>query len=182
MNKKILSEIALFEGEITLPKNYQVDRYKIKSDILQSKLDNKTVSSNPYAFAFCDYNIETSAPLNLVRSTIAEKLNVYHQIGIEPRLSFGNVFDPKQQSFFRNMIDPVNIKESPDYVMIYGVDVDKNASVVIENKDKRGIDQLSVYPIANNHFVIFPAYLRFFMNENDSSQTNIFLTTTYVKI
>ena len=56
MNKKILSEIALFEGEITLPKNYQVDRYKIKSDILQSKLDNKTVSSNPYAFAFCHRN------------------------------------------------------------------------------------------------------------------------------
>ena len=53
---------------------------------------------------------------------------------------------------------------------------------VIETKDKRGIDQLSVYPIANNHFVLFPAYLRFFMNENDSSQTNIFLTTTYVKL
>ena len=182
MNKKTLLEIALFEGEITLPKNHQVDRYKIKSDILQSKLDNKTVSSNPYAFAFSDYSIETSAPLNLIRSTIAEKLNVYHQISIESRLSFGNVFDPKQQSFFRNMIDPVNIKESPDYVMIYGVDVDKNASVVIETKDKRGIDQLSVYPIANNHFVLFPAYLRFFMNENDSSQTNIFLTTTYVKL
>tara|TARA_R100001086_G_scaffold79077_1_gene38446 strand:+ start:1610 stop:2158 length:549 start_codon:yes stop_codon:yes gene_type:complete len=182
MNKKTLLEIALFEGEITLPKNHQVDRYKIKSDILQSKLDNKTVSSNPYAFAFSDYSIETSAPLNLIRSTIAEKLNVYHQIGVESRLSFGNVFDPKQQSFFRNMIDPVNIKESPDYVMIYGVDVDKNASVVIETKDKRGIDQLSVYPIANNHFVLFPAYLRFFMNENDSSQTNIFLTTTYVKL
>ena len=182
MNKKILSEINLFEGEIVLPKNHQVDRYKIKSDILQSKLENKTVSSNPYAFSFCDYSIESSIPLNLIRSTVAEKLQVYHKIVVEPRLSFGNVFDPKQQSFFRNMIDPVNIKESPDYVMIYGVEVDKNASVVLEIKDRRGVNKLSVYPISNNHFIMFPAYLRFFINENQSFQTNIFLTTTYVKL
>ena len=182
MNKKILVETVLFEGEIVLPKNHQIDRFKIKSDILQAKLENKTSSSNPFAFAFSDYSIETSRPLNLIRSTIAEKLQVYHKTIIEPRLSFGNVYEPKQQSFFRNMIDPVNIKESPDYVMIYGVDVDKNASVVLETKDKRGVDQLSVYPIITNHYIMFPSYLKFFVNENDSFQTNIFLTTTYVKL
>ena len=182
MNKKILSEVDMYEGSIVLPKNHEIDRYKIKSDILQSKLENKTVSSNPYHFAHCDYSIETSNPLNLVRLTVPEKIFVYHKLLTEPRLSFGNVFEPKQQSFFRSMVDPTNIKESPDYVMIYGVDVDKNASVVLEIKDRRGVNRLSVYPISNNHFIMFPAYLRFFINENQSFQTNIFLTTTYVKL
>ena len=44
MNKKILVETVLFEREIVLPKNHQIDRFKIKSDILQSKLENKTIS------------------------------------------------------------------------------------------------------------------------------------------
>ena len=44
MNKKILSEVDMYEGSIVLPKNHEIDRYKIKSDILQSKLENKTVS------------------------------------------------------------------------------------------------------------------------------------------
>ena len=182
MNKKILSEIDIYEGSIILPKNHEIDRFKIKSDILQSKLENKTISQNPFAYAYSDYSIETSQPLNLIRNTIAEKTRAYHEMGIEPRLSFGNVYEPKQQSFFRNMIDPVNIKESPDYIMIYGVDVDKNTSVVLESKDKRGVNQLSVYPIINNHYVMFPAYLKFFINENDSFQTNVLLSTTYVKL
>ena len=29
MNKKILVETVLFEGEIVLPKNHQIDRFKI---------------------------------------------------------------------------------------------------------------------------------------------------------
>lgn len=181
MYKKILSQTILFEGEIKLPKHHEVDRYLIKSDILYSKINQRTVSQNPYHFAFGDYEINSSKPLELVRAYFHEKARVYHNLVLEPRLSFGNVFDPKQQSFFRNMIDPTNIKDSPDFVMIYGVDV-KDASVVLETQNKRGINELSSYPIENNKFIAFPSYVRFFINENDSFNTNVFLTTTYVKL
>ena len=181
MNKKILSQTILFEGEIKLPKHHEVDRYLIKSDILHSKINQRTVSQNPYHFASSDYEINTSKPVQLVRDYVHEKLRVYYDLGLEPRLSFGNIFDPKQQSFFRNMIDPTNIKDSPDFVMIYGVDV-KEASVVLETQNKRGVNELSSYPIENNKFIVFPSYLKFFINENSSFNTNIFLTTTYVKL
>jgi len=182
MNKKILSETCLFEGEVKMPKHYEIDRYRIKSEILDSKLHHKTISDNPYHYAYSDYEVPTSKTLNLLREYISENIYMDHNMRISPRLSFGNVFDPKQQSFFRNSIDPVNIKESPDYVMIYGVDVDKDSSVVIETKDKRGIEKLSLFNIKNNHFLLFPSYLKFFINENTSFQTNVFLTTTYIMV
>jgi hypothetical protein len=182
MKKQILSETLLFSGEVKMPKHYDIDRYQIKSEILNSKLNKKTVSANPYHYAFSDYEVPTSKTLNLLRDYISENIKFEHKLILEPRLSFGNVFEPKQQSFFRNMIDPVNVKEAPDYIMIYGIDVDKDASVVIETKDKRGIEQLSVFNIINNNFLLFPSYLRFFINENNSHQTNVFLTTTYVKL
>ena len=66
--------------------------------------------------------------------------------------------------------------------MIYGVDVDKDSSVIIETRDRRGIEELSLFKIKNNHFLLFPAYLRFFINENTSFHTNVFLTTTYITV
>ena len=182
MNKKLLSEICLFEGEVKMPKHYEIDRYQIKSEILHSKLHRKTISDNPYHYAYSDYEVPTSKTLNLLRDYISENIYMDHNMRISPRLSFGNVFDPKQQSFFRNLIDPVNVKESPDYIMIYGVDVDKDSSVIIETRDKRGIEELSLFKIKNNHFLLFPAYLRFFINENTSFHTNVFLTTTYITV
>ena len=182
MNKKILSETCLFEGEVEMPKHYEIDRYQIKSQILHSQLHQKTISSNPYHYAFVDYEVPTSKTLNLLRDYMGENLFLDTKIRISPRLSFGNVLEPKQQSFLRNSIDPVNIKESPDYIMIYGIDVDKNSSVIVETKDKRGVEQLSPFKIQNNHFLLFPSYLKFFINENNSHQTNVFLTTTYVII
>ena len=129
MKKNILLETHLFEGEVEMPKHYEIDRYQIKSEILHSQLHQKTISSNPYHYAFVDYEVPT-----------------------------------------------------PDYIMIYGIDVDKNSSVIVETKDKRGVEQLSPFKIQNNHFLLFPSYLKFFINENNSHQTNVFLTTTYVII
>jgi hypothetical protein len=41
MQKKILSEQALFYGDVEMPKDWDIDRDKIVQDILQSKIQNK---------------------------------------------------------------------------------------------------------------------------------------------
>ena len=38
MNKNTLSEIALYHGDIAMPKNFEIDRDKLSSDILQSNI------------------------------------------------------------------------------------------------------------------------------------------------
>ena len=165
-----------------MPKHYEINRHEIKADILYSKLNQKTISNNPYHYSFSDYEVTTSKTLNLLRSYINENLKIKYNLTLSPRLSFGNIFEPKQQSFFRNLIDPLNINDSSDYVMIYGVDLDRDASIVIEKIGKKGIKELVTFKINNNNFLLFPSHLKFFINENTSFQDNVFLSTTYVEI
>ena len=40
MNKNTLSEIALYNGDIAMPKNFEIDRDKLSKDILQSDISD----------------------------------------------------------------------------------------------------------------------------------------------
>jgi len=41
MNKKVLSEIGLYYGEVAMPKGFEIDRNKLQSDTLESQNNNK---------------------------------------------------------------------------------------------------------------------------------------------
>ena len=41
MEKKVLSEIALYYGDIAMPKGFEIDRNKLQDDILKSQINNK---------------------------------------------------------------------------------------------------------------------------------------------
>ena len=44
MQKKVLSEIALYYGDVAMPKGFEIDRDKLQSDILKSQINNKDFS------------------------------------------------------------------------------------------------------------------------------------------
>ena len=41
MQKKVLSEISLYYGDVAMPKDWDIDRDKLSGDILQSVIQNK---------------------------------------------------------------------------------------------------------------------------------------------
>jgi len=41
MEKKVLSEIDLYYGDVEMPKGFEIDRKKLQSDILSSNINNK---------------------------------------------------------------------------------------------------------------------------------------------
>ena len=41
MQKKVLTEQALYHGDVTMPKDWDIDRDKLSGDILQSIIQNK---------------------------------------------------------------------------------------------------------------------------------------------
>ena len=45
MQKKVLSEIALYYGDVTMPKDWDIDRDKLQQDILTSN-----VTDSPFPF------------------------------------------------------------------------------------------------------------------------------------
>ena len=40
MEKKVLAEIALYYGDVAMPKGFEINRDKLQSDILKSQINN----------------------------------------------------------------------------------------------------------------------------------------------
>ena len=52
MHKKVLSEIDLYYGKVDMPKGFEIDRTKIKNDIIESQIKQKRINNNPEALCF----------------------------------------------------------------------------------------------------------------------------------
>ena len=83
-------------------------------------------------------------------------------------------------SFSRNTVDPVDLRHSPDYTFIYGVDVSENScQVVCHYNDNRRAGKTWHIPMKNNKFIMFPSTQKYFITSNQSKKMNIFLIVTY---
>ena len=92
----------------------------------------------------------------------------------------GNVMHPKEKSWTRHQVDPVDLRNSPDYTFIYGVDVKEGSSeCIIEYDDNRRKNRTWHIPMKNNHFIIFPATNRYCFSANTSNKLNVTLTINY---
>ena len=106
----------------------------------------------------------------------------YHKILIF-KTKWGNVYKYDQQSFLRTTVEPLDLKDSPDYTFVYGVDIgDQSCDIIIEYNDNRRVNRTWHIPLKNNFFVMFPSTQKYFITPNQSKQLNIFLTITYESI
>ena len=183
MEKKVLSEIALYSGKIKRPKGYEINRSKIKADILEAKLQNKSISDNPFDFRFFDYEARYSKELGYVIENTVEYARLNFQLNLEPVLTFANVLEHKEQSFSRLILDRPEKQEFADFVLVYGVDVyPESTQVVVEYDNNKYLNNAWFAPIENDHYVMFPTSQKFFITRNTSHNPNVFLIITFKKI
>ena len=181
MQKKVLSEIDLYYGKIDMPKGFEIDRTKIKNDIINSYIKDEGLTNNKRSYAYTDYKVPFSQPLQWLQDYIRDHIKVEYDFTLVPKLIWGNVFDYNQKSFTRNTIDPVDLRNSPDYTLIYGVDLgdDKETGVVIEYDDNRRKGRDWHIPLKNNDFIMFPATQRYMITENTSNKLNTIVVINY---
>ena len=184
MHKKVLSEIDLYYGEVKMPKGFEIDRYFIKADAIQSSLLlKKRVSDNIYDHAYNDYQILDTTYMSPLVTYIKDFFNLRFNKSLVLEKYWSNIYNTNESSRSRNTVNMLNMKESPDYVFVYGVDVsDKNAMVNIEYNDNRRKGRSWHAPIKDNHFVMFPSNLKYFISKNNSTNSNTFLTLTFTYI
>jgi hypothetical protein len=166
MEKKVLSEIALYFGQIKMPQNFEIDREKLCIDILLSSNYN-----NEFPF---------SRSWNMLQTYLNEHINLKYGFKLISKKTLGNIYHPNQYSHSLLNLDPVDLRNSPDYVMLYGVNVGKDScKIFIEYDDNRRKGRSWEIFLNDNDFVMFPSTQRYHVTTNKSEQLNFILTTTY---
>jgi len=161
MQKKVLSEIGLYYSDIIMPKGFEIDRDKLQSDILKSQINNKKF---PHSIEWDKLN-----------TYLREHINVEYGFQLVNKETWGNVYKPKEISIPLLNIDPVDLRNSPDYTLLYGVNV-KDCSVRIHYDDNRRAGRSWDMPLKNNQFIMFPSTQMYYITNNQKDSLNFILT------
>jgi hypothetical protein len=165
MQKKVLSEIALYYGDIEMPKGFEIDRTSLQSDILKDQIKN--LKDFPF-----------SRTLDMLHTYLREHINLEYDFQLINKETWGNLYKPQEISIPLLNIDPVDLKNSSDYTMLYGVNV-KECSVRIHYDDNRRKGRSWDIPLKNNKFIMFPSTNMYYTTHNQKDSLNFILTSTY---
>ena len=164
MQKKVLSEIALYYGDVAMPKDWDIDRDKLQQDILTSN-----VTDSPFPF---------SKELDKLNTYVREHINLNYEFTLINKNIWGNMYKPQEITTPLLNIDPVDLRNSPDYTFLYGVNV-KNCMVRIHYEDNRRKGRSWDIPLTNNNFIMFPSTNMYYITNNQKDSLNFVQTITY---
>ena len=124
MQRQVLTEQSLFYGDIDMPKGFEIDQEKLTNDILQSTFNNKE-------FPF-------SRTWDMLNTYMRDFIGLEHNINLVNKSTWGNIYKPAETTIPLLNIDPVDLRNSPDYTLVYGTFVGKDScELVIEYDDNR---------------------------------------------
>jgi len=164
MLKKVLSEIALYHGEINMPIDWDIDREKLSQNIISSNLFEK--------------DFQFSKAWDMVNTYVREYFNMKYDVSLRNKDTWGNIYSPNQISVPLLQIDPVNLKNSPDFVFLYGVKVEE-CMIKIYYDDNRRKGKSWNIQLKNNSFIMFPSSNLYYISNNQKNSINFIQTITY---
>ena len=164
MQKKVLTEQALYFGDVAMPKDWDIDRDKLQEDILKSQVTN-----SPLLF---------SRTWDMLNTYVSDHIRVEYNINLVNKETWGNVYKPAETTIPLLNIDPVDLRNSPDFTLLYGVKV-KDCMVRIHYEDNRRKGRSWDIELKNNMFIMFPSTNMYYLTNNQKDSLNFVQTITY---
>ena len=164
MQKKILSEQVLYYGDVNMPKHWEIDRNDLAHHILQSNL-----TSNELQF---------SRTWDMLNTYMRDFICLEHSINLVNKSTWGNIYKPNDTTIPLLNIDLVDLRNSPDFTMLYGVKV-KDCFVRIHFDDNRRKGRSWDIKLENNMFIMFPSTNMYYLTNNQKDSLNFVQTVTY---
>jgi hypothetical protein len=164
MQKKVLSEQSLFFGDVDMPKGFEIDQEKLTNDILQSNFNTKE-------FPF-------SRTWDMLNTYMRDFIGLDYGINLVNKSTWGNIYKPNETTIPLLNIDPVDLRNSPDFTMLYGVKV-KDCMVRIHYEDNRRKGRSWDIELKNNMFIMFPSTNMYYLTNNQKDSLNFVQTITY---
>ena len=164
MQRKVLTEQSLFYGDIDMPKGFEIDQEKLTNDILQSTFNSKE-------FPF-------SRTWDMLNTYMRDFIGLDYGINLVNKSTWGNIYKPNETTIPLLNIDPVDLRNSPDFTMLYGVKV-KDCFVRIHYEDNRRKGRSWDIELKNNMFIMFPSTNMYYITNNQKDSLNFVQTITY---
>ena len=164
MQRQVLTEQSLFYGDIDMPKGFEIDQEKLTNDILQSTFNSKE-------FPF-------SRTWDMLNTYMRDFIGLEHGINLVNKSTWGNIYKPNETTIPLLNIDPVDLRNSPDFTMLYGVKV-KDCFVRIHYEDNRRKGRSWDIELKNNMFIMFPSTNMYYLTNNQKDRLNFVQTITY---
>ncbi len=164
MQRKVLTEQALYFGDVDMPKGFEIDQEKLTNDILQSTFNSKE-------FPF-------SRTWDMLNTYMRDFIGLDYGINLVNKSTWGNIYKPAETTIPLLNIDPVDLRNSPDFTMLYGVKV-KDCFVRIHYEDNRRKGRSWDIELKNNMFIMFPSTNMYYLTNNQKDSLNFVQTITY---
>ena len=164
MQKIVLTEQNLYYGDVAMPKGWDIDRDKLQADVLKSQVTN-----SPFPF---------SRNWDMLNTYIRDHVNLEYSVNLINKQTWGNMYKPQEITIPLLNIDPVDLRNSPDYTLLYGINI-KNCMVRIHFDDNRRKGRSWDISLKNNMFIMFPSTNMYYLINDQKDNLNFVQTITY---
>ena len=147
-----------------MPKGFEIDREVLKKNILIHNLQDC-----PFPF---------SRDWDKLNTYLREHVNLEYGFNLINKLTTGFMFKPNESNFPECENNKVDLRNSPDYVMLYGVNV-SDCSVRIYYDDNRRAGRSWDIKLENNKFIMFPSTCMYYITNTQRDSLNFIQTITY---
>ena len=169
IHKTTLSEITLFYGDISMPKGFEIDRSILAVDSLKHSFKN--LSDQTLDFPF-------SRSWDMLNTYIKDHMKVKHNLNLVTKATWGNLYKTSEITPPLLQIDKVDLRNSPDYVLLYGVS-SQECSVQIHYDDNRRKGRTWNIKLKDNQFIMFPSICMYYLTNKQHDILNFIQTIAY---
>ena len=164
MEKIVLTEQSLYYGDVAMPKDWDIDRDKLQKDILNSQVTN-----SPFPF---------SRTFDMLNTYMRDHVNLEYGFTLVNKDTYGNIYKPEETSQPFINVDPVDLRNSPDYTLLYGVKT-QNCMIRIHYEDNRRKGRSWDIELKDNMFIMFPSTNMYYITNNQKKSLNFIQTILY---
>ena len=164
MQRKILSESPLIFGEVSMPKGFEINRDILRGNILEAEIKNK--------------ELLFSKEWDRLNTYVMENVLLKYEIPLANMKTWGNIYTPESLTEPLLEIDLMDLKNAPDFVLLYGVKV-KNCVVKIYYDNNRRKGNSWNIELEDNMFMMFNSCHRYTIENNHKEDLNSIQTITY---
>jgi hypothetical protein len=167
MKKEILSEQFIIHSDISMPKNFEINNNELASKILECYLTGEK-------FLF-------SKDWDKLNTYIREHIRIKYNIQLINNISWGNIYLPNEITEPYLMVDPVDLRNSPDYVLLYGIKA-QDCMVKIFYNDNRRAGRTYDIKLTENKFILFPSTNRYYILNKQTETLNFIQGISYAYV